>query len=504
MSDLLPKSRVGAAVSFAVCGSTLLLSAPALADALPLTFRIEDSAQTFAPIHSTVHGEHDGDLIFISGLKNMGLHGINGHNPDGGIDAFPISRYNDEIFVFNPTTGVMTSGGLAHLSDPIRTALLVSNAVARQDGSTLYLYGGYGPLLDSSDWTTRDTIVTIDLDMVRTAVLAATPIPSAAFTLTTNTDVQVAGAHIVDLGDEFVIIGGAKFDFDYGINGIFYAERMHIIDPSSSYLSASQTINDTTNLHRRDMNAHPCVLPDGMGGHEFGFIITGGVFNNIFPYTNPITYMKGDAGVTDTSPAEQKMNIYESPSISFYRASEDRNRFVMFSGISAYHYDRDMDTFTYDFLGPWSREITEIRMEAGALVAEIIMDDMDDPTTNTEVILEDYIPVGANGQVLLDMMPASEVRIGRIYGGLKSSAEGHSPPFGGTATSWASTLIQDVYLTVGVRGDINRDGVTDTADLGVMISSFGGSGLADLNLDGVIDTADLGILIANFGNSTPG
>ena len=504
MPDSIIQRGRRASLILTALGATCAVSLSAFGGVLPLTFRVEDSEQTFAPLHSAVHGEHAGDVLFFGGLENMGLHGINGHNPDGGIDAFPLSHFNDDVIVFNPDTGVLTTGTLTHLSDAIRTALLVSNASVRQDGSTLYHYGGFGPLLDNSDWTTRDTIVAIDLDAVRTAVLAATPIPSSAFMLTTNAQAKVAGARIIDMGDKFALIGGADFLFDYGFNGIFYAEKMQIFSATSSFVTTEQTINDIVNLHRRDMNAHPCVLPDGMGGTEFGFAITGGVFNGFFPYTNPITYRKGDGVVVDHAPFEQKMNVYGCPSVSFYRASEDRNRFVMFSGISANQYDRMTDTFTFDPLSPWSREITEIRMEGGAFVAEIIMDDMDDPTTNSEVILENNIPVGANGQVLLDRMPANEVLLGRIYGGLKSSDEGHSPPFGGTVATWASNTIHDVYLTVGVRGDINRDGVTNATDLSLLIAAFGGTGLADLNLDGVVDTADLGILISNFGANTPG
>gem|GEM_PF-2022523 len=488
----------------AVIGALGVTVMTATADVLPLTFRVVDSAQSFAALHSAVHGEHAGDLLFFGGLKNMGLHGINGHNPDGGADSFPLSHYNDDVIVFDPETGVMTTGTLTNLPDDIRTAMLVSNASAWRDGSTLYLYGGFGPLLDNTDWTTRDTIVAIDLAAVRNAVLGGAPIPASAFTLTTNTQAMVAGASVVNLGDRFALIGGADFLFDYGFNGLFYAEKMQIFNTATSFVTPEQTVDDFVNLHRRDMNAHPCVLPDGKGGTVFGFAITGGVFNSIFPFTNPITYRAGDAAVVDQAPFEQKMNIYECPSVSFYRASEGRNRFVMFSGISANRYDRETGTFTFDFLGPWSRPITEMRMEDGVFVDEIIMQDMQDPTTNTDLILEPNIPVGANGQVLLDQMPAGEVLLGRIYGGLKSSAEGHSPPFGGTATTWASTTIHDVYVTVGVRGDINRDGVTNTMDLSLLIDAFGGSGLADLNLDGTVDTADLGILISSFASSTPG
>ena len=50
--------------------------------------------------------------------------------------------------------------------------------------------------------------------------------------------------------------------------------------------------------------------------------------------------------------------------------------------------------------------------------------------------------------------------------------------------------------------DLNGDGVTDTADLGLLISQFGTAGpTADINGDGVVDTADLGILIGAFGSA---
>jgi len=51
-------------------------------------------------------------------------------------------------------------------------------------------------------------------------------------------------------------------------------------------------------------------------------------------------------------------------------------------------------------------------------------------------------------------------------------------------------------------GDINGDGIVDTADLGALIGDFGVCLVrccpSDLNNDGVIDTADLEILISNF------
>lgn len=50
-------------------------------------------------------------------------------------------------------------------------------------------------------------------------------------------------------------------------------------------------------------------------------------------------------------------------------------------------------------------------------------------------------------------------------------------------------------------GDINLDGVVDGADLGLVLSAWGGNGAdgADLNFDGTVNGADLGLLLAAWG-----
>jgi hypothetical protein len=52
-------------------------------------------------------------------------------------------------------------------------------------------------------------------------------------------------------------------------------------------------------------------------------------------------------------------------------------------------------------------------------------------------------------------------------------------------------------------GDLNGDGRTDLADLGILLADFGcvppGPCVGDLNNDGRTDLADLGILLADFG-----
>lgn len=70
-------------------------------------------------------------------------------------------------------------------------------------------------------------------------------------------------------------------------------------------------------------------------------------------------------------------------------------------------------------------------------------------------------------------------------------------PFGQT-----SATLAPCPFFIPVDGDINTDGMVNSADLGGLIGSFGTSGpFADINGDAIVDTSDLGILISRFGES---
>ena len=82
-----------------------------------------------------------------------------------------------------------------------------------------------------------------------------------------------------------------------------------------------------------------------------------------------------------------------------------------------------------------------------------------------------------------------------IYG-FGSDADGELYVMGGSSAGMVLRIVS------ACPNDLNGDGVVDTADLGLLISLFGGGdgGAADINNDGAVDTADLGSLIAAFGS----
>ncbi|MFO0872885.1 MAG: thrombospondin type 3 repeat-containing protein [Phycisphaerales bacterium] len=59
--------------------------------------------------------------------------------------------------------------------------------------------------------------------------------------------------------------------------------------------------------------------------------------------------------------------------------------------------------------------------------------------------------------------------------------------------------VGDACDTPACLTDLNGDGQTDGADLGLLLSQWGGTGNADLNNDGIVDGADLGTLLAGWG-----
>jgi len=480
------------------------LAASVCAQALceTLALRVESAEEVFTPLHSYAVGEVEGDPIFFAGISGMGLHA---RTQNGTEIGFPTSVFSDEIHLFDVEAGVTHTGGTAHLSDDVRRALLVTNAAHVQIGGTLYMFGGYGPTLDGTDWNTRGTVTAIDLAMVKEALETGVNIPEGAFNVMTSAEAQVAGAKCVRLGDDFALIGGADFAGDYGDRFNFaeaYSHEIHLFDPAVSVVTPAQTFSGTVSLsdpfRRRDLNAAPATLPGGQGGLVSGFAILGGVFKDgITAWTTPMIHAQGDAEVTHVVDFQQKMHQYEGPAASFYSESLDQNRFVLMSGLSAHTWDGQ--SFQPIFGGlwniPWTAEITDITMEGGAFTQEIVTGAMPLPMVNGELVLAEGIPTNESGQVLLDELPAREILLGRIFGGLKAATASAAP------STWASNQVLEVSLLYGVEGDLSRDGVVGSQDLGLLLGSWGtSSDNADMDGDGVVGSRDLAIILGLWGN----
>lgn len=492
----------------AVAGVLAGVCGPAAAQ--PISFRFEATTIPFTPLHSYSVGEIGDDVVAIGGISGMGLHHL---LQSSGIVSFPLSVYNRSIWVTDQAGSQVYEGALDHLPQALRERLIFTSGGFVQFGDTLYLYGGYGPRENDIEWYTHASVVQVDLSAVRDAIKASQPVPESAFTVMPSTAAQVAGTFIVRLGDDrFALVGGSNFSGDYGLGGYpghqafenIYSDSIHIFDVNSSFTTPIETFTDSFQLHRRDLNALPITMADGKGGARPGLTVAGGVFNAVFPWENPLIYGRGDASVAVDYAFVQKMNQYEAPNASFWSASEGVNRMFLMGGISAQVWDVDLQIFYYDFLIPWVSDITELTMaDDGYTYAdtERVIGYTPVPITNAHLLLRDNIPQNSSHQIMLDETPHNEHLLGRIFGGLTAVAPGGEP------ATFASSTVYNVYVVVGVRGDVTKDGVVNFADLNILLGQYNetGEGMpADLNLDGVVNFADLNVVLSNFNSTTPG
>lgn len=456
----------------ACVGGLVVAVAASTANAQDLNFRFETSEQVFAPVHSYVSAElGDHEALFMCGITGFGMHKLS--TPKGPEPIFGLKTdYNDEILYVDEDAGTLLTGSTAHLSALVRDALYVTNASAFQDGDTLYIYGGYGPNDDETNVFTKPYITEVDLLAVRNAIVAGTPVPESAFSVTITEDARATGAEIFPLGPgRFVLYGGANFEGDYPSHTVEqYTDRALVFDLASSSTVPVQTIVSediftTTDLHRRDLNGYSAALIGEGGERTYGFTVTGGVFKFGFShYDTPVTWMDGDTYAVEDTNSIIKLNLYHGPSAGFISEATGENRVVLFGGITAYD---SLEAEFANFSLPWSDYISECVFDGVDFVEERLLGNTPNPIANGYLLKNRTLPIAVNKQIELDQLPPNEIKLGSIFGGIHAAEATEFP------MTWASGEVVDVYMVKGVRGDISGNGVTDSGDLASLLAEWG-------------------------------
>jgi hypothetical protein len=64
---------------------------------------------------------------------------------------------------------------------------------------------------------------------------------------------------------------------------------------------------------------------------------------------------------------------------------------------------------------------------------------------------------------------------------------------------WTVAIQPTQAVLIFADADLDDDLFVGGADLGLLLSQWGGAGTADLNCDGIVNGADLGILLGQWG-----
>lgn len=157
----------------------------------------------------------------------------------------------------------------------------------------------------------------------------------------------------------------------------------------------------------------------------------------------------------------------------------------------------------FSTIGPKSSPVSGTGFAGGCATGGVLVDDPRWPAEWRGIHFADYVygwmrvlRVDGNGD------PVSVAAFDSTAGPIASIA--HDPVSGHLlAIRWDQNPVRIVPPAPACPTDLNGDGMTDGADLGLMLAGWGVPGATDLNGDGSTNGADLGLLLAAWGNCAP-
>ncbi|MCB0639325.1 MAG: T9SS C-terminal target domain-containing protein [Lewinella sp.] len=338
---------------------------------------------------------------------------------------------NVNLWVVDPAGQQLWSRALTDLPTELQEQLAATNLSHYQDGDQLVLIGGYAYSATAGDHITFPRLTVIDLPGFITAVQEGGSLEEHVQSVA-DERMAVAGGQLGKIGDHFLLVGGHRFDGRYNPHGPDHGpgfsqtytnavRRFRIDEGESGILIAdfSETV-DEVNLHRRDYNLVPQILPDG----SLGYTAFSGVFQHTvdLPFLNSVDFTADGYAVNNDF--AQYLSHYHSAWAAMYSAADNQMHTIFFGGISQF-YVNEADEVVEDTDVPFVRTISRVTRGASGLREEVKM----------EVDMPGLLGAGADffplpglvevspGILDLDALPDDAPQlIGYLFGGIESTA----------------------------------------------------------------------------------
>jgi hypothetical protein len=421
-----------------------------------------------------------GRWVFIGG-RIAGYHALGGASAD-----FPRAEANRDVWVVDTTTTPARTyhvpvNRLGEKFHAVEDEWQTSGQLYYQDGSALYIAGGYGE--DSvGNWVTSTVVSRIDLPAFISGVMKGS-IPEDSIKFTSTPLVQSAGGELVKLSDGcFYVVMGHVFTGSYtafeaqgeanhaNVSQTYLNEirKLEIKDADGGALSVRliTRFRDDSEFHRRDMNVGKVISPEGVG-----LAVYGGVFtpDTQLSYSKPVYLYPAKQPVVDST-FGQKMNAYNTAKLLLYDASRQTMFTVLLGGISRFVWDQAANCFVenprtgsktqnnyMDGL-QWSDQISVIK-RTDANTTESVQSASLPGFVGTEAV---FIPAETvpraegDGDVLdLTQLRGKRTLVGYIFGGIRAYPfrfpydKSAQPYNSGTVPTKPSDMVLKVYLEAG-------------------------------------------------------
>ncbi|MFC6267668.1 T9SS type A sorting domain-containing protein [Frigoriflavimonas asaccharolytica] len=372
-------------------------------------------------IQSFSFGQANGKWLLVGGR----LDGLHIRQP---FAAFDIAGHNNQLIVVDPVSQQKWSAPLTSLSTAIQEQLSSTNMQFFQDGDYLYCVGGYGYSATLGNHTTFDRLTVIKVADVINAIINNTSF-STSIRQITDSQFQVTGGRLKKIGSIYHLLGGQKFIGRYNPMGPnngpgFIQEytnniRKFTITDNGTNITINHltAYTDAVNLHRRDYNAEPQILPNG----NEGITMFSGVFQTTadLPFLNSVTVDSNGYAVNNTF--QQYYNHYHCPVLPIYSELNNEMHTVFFGGIAQF-YD-NAGTLVQDNNVPFVNTIARVTTDSSGNMAEyklpIVMPSL--LGSGAEFIPNLNLPHFNNEVFKLDNVPTTNTLIGYIFGGISST-----------------------------------------------------------------------------------
>ena len=372
-------------------------------------------------LQSYSFGQHNGKWLILGGR----LDGLHRRQPWA---SFDVAGHNNQVIVVDPVAKQKWTAPLTSLPEAVQEQLSSTNMEFYQEGNYLYIVGGYGYSPTEEDHITYSSLIAADVPAVINAVVNNLSF-EAFFRQFKDDKLAVTGGRLEKIYDTYNLVGGYRLIGRYNPMGpthgpVFIQEYTNQIrrftlsdDGENISITHLPAITDADNLHRRDFNVVPQIMPDGTEG----LTAFSGVFQQEadLPFLNCVNI--NSSGYVVNNSFVQYYNHYHCPGIPLYSATENEMQTVFFGGIAQY-YD-DMGSLVRDDNVPFVKTIAKVVREADGNMTEykLPVELPDYSGAGAEFIQAEGLKVFPNGVIKLDDMRSDSTLLGYIYGGIRSS-----------------------------------------------------------------------------------
>ena len=411
----------------------------------PYTIRlVQTEIIDFPALQSFSYAVDDGKWLLLGGRKD----GLHRRQPWATFDE---DGRNNIIYVIDPIEKKVWKSSSKTLPVSLADQLQSTNMEFCQTGNKLLLAGGYGYSKQKDDHITFPYLTVINVKEIMHSIINDLPFNQHIIQIK-DERMAVTGGRMVNSGEQWLLIGGQRFDGLYNPHGPdhgpgFKQEYTNEIrtfklnfDNSKPEIKYYSAIKDTVNLHRRDYNLVPQIFTNGLPG----FTVFSGVFqyNKDLPYTTSVDISGNNHHVI--AGFHQKLNHYHSAVLPLFD-TKDTTMYTLFLGGIAQYYPDVNGKIVNNTDVPFTKTISLVSRNKNGIKETWLPVQMPGYLgASAEFIFAENISMYSEG-VALPPQENAEILIGYIVGGIHSGEKNIFWSNTGEESKASNNLIK-VYL----------------------------------------------------------